>query len=48
MPAPTTSGGLALSDLRITYGGMVHSRLEPISGMLLSRTSWWLYYQIGS
>ena len=44
--------GLAFSDLLIShswivspmYGGTVHLGLEPMTGMLLSRTSWRLYY----
>ena len=31
-----------------TYGGTVYSGLEPMTGMLLSRTSWRLYHQTGS
>ena len=31
-----------------TYGGTVYSRLEPITGMLLSRTNWRLYHETGS
>ena len=30
-----------------TYGRTFHSGLEPLTGMLLSRTSWRLYHQTG-
>ena len=30
-----------------TYGGAVNLGVEPMTGMLLSRTSWWLYYETG-
>ena len=30
-----------------TYGGAVYLGIEPITGMLLSRTSWRLYYETG-
>ena len=30
-----------------TYGGAVYLGIEPMTGMLLSRTSWRLYYETG-
>ena len=54
LPVPLLVG-LAFSDLLIphsrivspTYGGTVHAGLEPMTGMLLNRTSWRLYYKTG-
>ena len=56
-PACTTTRGFGFQWLiwsphsRIlspTYGDTVHLGLEPMTGMLLSRTSWRLYYETGS
>ena len=53
-PACPTTGGLGFQWLidsthsRIvspTYGDTVHLGLEPMAGLLLSRTSWQLYYE---
>ena len=50
----TSSGfgfqGLFYTHCRIvrpTYGGTVHSGLEPMKGMLLTRTSWRVFHETG-